>query len=187
MFTFCKSRWARRKKTERKSRITKVTKIPETKRRKYGMNKKQSKIKNQSCISTEKSIKSLKKTKTAKANLFFFSKNHHHMNMIKMTGLKICNTTRESKREKNVASPNRKIHCYIIHTIKFIWHRVQSFCFSKKMLFFHWIYFQWRGIKGKILCHPLAISPCPPHHIFFFFAFDFKKHMKQILVFEIGQ
>ena len=31
------------------------------------------------------------------------------MNMIKMTGLKICNTTRESKREKKiVASPNRK-------------------------------------------------------------------------------
>jgi len=92
----------------KENHVTKVTKIPETKRRKYGMNKKQSKIKNQSCISTEKSIKSLKKTKTAKANLFFFSKNHHHMNMIKMTGLKICNTTRESKREKNVASPNRK-------------------------------------------------------------------------------
>jgi hypothetical protein len=85
-----------------------VTKIPKTKRQKCGMNEKQNKIKNQSCISTEKSIKSLKKTKTAKANLFFFSKNHH-MNMIKMTGLKICNTTRrESKREKNVASPNRK-------------------------------------------------------------------------------
>jgi len=33
------------------------------------------KIKNQSCISTEKkSIKSLKKTKTAKAILFFFRK-----------------------------------------------------------------------------------------------------------------
>ena len=93
----------------KENHVTKVTKIPETKRRKYGMNKKQSKIKNQSCISTEKSIKSLKKTKTAKANLFFFSKNHHHMNMIKMTGLKICNTTRESKLEKKCGlSPNRK-------------------------------------------------------------------------------
>ena len=50
----------------------------------------------------------LKKQKQLKQTYFFFSKNHH-MNMIKMTGLKICNTTRrESKREKNVASPNRK-------------------------------------------------------------------------------
>lgn len=61
---------------------------------------KQNKIKNQSCISTEKSIKSLKKN--SQSNLIFFSKNHHHMNMIKMTGLKICNTTRESKREKKL-------------------------------------------------------------------------------------
>jgi len=60
--------------------------------------------------------------KTAKAILFFFSKNHHHMNMIKMTGLKICNTTRESKREKSKMwpLPIEKFICYIIHTIKFI-------------------------------------------------------------------
>jgi len=61
--------------------------------------------------------------KTAKAILFFFSKNHHHMNMIKMTGLKICNTTRESKREKSKSwpLPIEKFICYIIHhTIKFI-------------------------------------------------------------------
>jgi len=107
-------------KKRKENHVTKVTKIPKTKIRKYGMNKKQNKIKNQSCISTEKSIKSLKKTKTAKANLFFFSKNHHHMNMIKMTGLKICNTTRESKREKKCGLSQSKIHCYIIHTIKFI-------------------------------------------------------------------
>ena len=136
---------------------------------------KQNKIKNQSCISTEKSIKSLKKN--SQSNLIFFSKNHHHMNMIKMTGLKICNTTRESKREKNCGLSQSKIHCYIIHTIKFIWHRVQSFCFSKmKCYIFIEFSFQWRGIKGKILCHPLANFPhALPHHIFFFFAFDFKK------------
>ena len=136
---------------------------------------KQNKIKNQSCISTEKSIKSLKKN--SQSNLIFFSKNHHHMNMIKMTGLKICNTTRESKREKKICGLSQsKIHCYIIHTIKFIWHRVQSFCFSKmKMLFFHWIYFQWRGIKGKILCHPLANSPCPPSSYIFLFCFRFQR------------
>jgi len=40
--------------------------------------KQNKKIKNQSCISTEKSIKSLKKTKTAKAILFFFEKSSSH-------------------------------------------------------------------------------------------------------------
>lgn len=107
-------------KKRKENHATKVTKIQKTKRQKYGMMKhmKQNKIKNQSCISTEKSIKSLKKN--SQSNLTFFSKNHHHMNMIKMTGLKICNTTRELKREKNCGLSQSKIHCYIIHTIKFI-------------------------------------------------------------------
>jgi len=48
--------------------------IPKTKRRKYGMNENQNKIKNQSCISTEKSIKSLKKQKQPKQTYFFFRK-----------------------------------------------------------------------------------------------------------------
>ena len=37
MFTFCKARWAKRKK-QKENQSTKVTKIPKTKRRKYGMN-----------------------------------------------------------------------------------------------------------------------------------------------------
>ena len=37
MFTFCKARWARRKK-RKENHATKVTKIPKTKRQKYGMN-----------------------------------------------------------------------------------------------------------------------------------------------------
>ena len=37
MFTFCKARWARRKKLK-ENHTTKVTKIPKTKRQKYGMN-----------------------------------------------------------------------------------------------------------------------------------------------------
>jgi len=59
------------------------------------------KIKNQSCISTEKSIKSLKQKQPKQS--YFFSKNHHHMNMIKMTGLyKICNTYTRIKIVKNL-------------------------------------------------------------------------------------
>ena len=38
LFTFCKARWARRKKNRKENHATKVTKIPKTKRRKYGMN-----------------------------------------------------------------------------------------------------------------------------------------------------
>ena len=37
MFTFCKARWARQKK-RKENHATKVTKIPKSKRRKYGMN-----------------------------------------------------------------------------------------------------------------------------------------------------
>ena len=123
--------------------VTKVTKIPKTKTRKYGMNEKQNKIKNQSCISTEKSIKSLKKTKTAKANLFFFSKNHH-MNMIKMTGLKICNTTRrESKREKMWPLPieNSLLHNTTYHQIHktqgaiFLFFKNENVIFSLNLFF----------------------------------------------------
>ena len=36
-FTFCKARWARQKKKPEKNHATKVTKIPKTKRQKYGM------------------------------------------------------------------------------------------------------------------------------------------------------
>ena len=39
MFTFCKARWARQKKKRKENHATKVTKIPKTKRQKYGMNK----------------------------------------------------------------------------------------------------------------------------------------------------
>ena len=38
LFTFCKARWARRGKKWKENHATKVTKIPKTKRRKYGMN-----------------------------------------------------------------------------------------------------------------------------------------------------
>ena len=38
LFTFCKARWARRKKNRKKNPATKVTKIQKTKRQKYWMN-----------------------------------------------------------------------------------------------------------------------------------------------------
>ena len=41
MFTFCKARWARQKKKQKENHATKVTKIPKTKRRKYGINETQ--------------------------------------------------------------------------------------------------------------------------------------------------
>ena len=38
LFTFCKARWARRKKKQKENHSTKVTKITKTKRQKYRMN-----------------------------------------------------------------------------------------------------------------------------------------------------
>ena len=38
LFTFCKARWVRQKK-QKENHATKVTKIPKTKRQKYGTNK----------------------------------------------------------------------------------------------------------------------------------------------------
>ena len=77
--------------------------------------------------------------KTAKAILFFFSKNHHHMNMIKMTGLKICNTTRESKREKSKSWP-LPIENSLLHNTYHQIHMTQGaifLFFKNEMLFFH--------------------------------------------------
>ena len=41
LFTFCMARWARRKKKRKENHAPKVTKIPKTKRREYGMSKTQ--------------------------------------------------------------------------------------------------------------------------------------------------
>lgn len=143
---------------------------------------KQKKIKNQSCISTEKSIKSLKKTKNSQSNLIFFSKKSsshkkHDQNDRTTKYVIILHENQNVKKTTVASSPNRKIH--LLHnTSNHQIHMTQGaifLFFKNEMLFFHWIYFQWHGIKARFYVIYWQFPHALPYHIFFFFAFNFKK------------